>query len=167
MKLKRDPLLHSLVKKLAATRFVVWLFAPLLHRLDAIALRLTRNRHTLSGILTGVPTAVITTTGAKTGKAHTLTLLRVPDPARPDVFAVIASNWSRPSYPAWYYNLKANPRARCSIDGHASTRAAHEAEGEEYERLWAAALAIFPGYEKYKQRLGSSRRIPIMVMTPL
>ena len=166
MKPKGETPLTSLTKKLAASNFGIWFFAPLLHHLDAAVLGLTGGRRTLSGLVTGVPTVVVTTTGARTGKSRTLTLLRVPDETNPRVFAVIATNWARPRLPGWYLNLKANPRAVCSIDGRTGTYTAHEAGGAEYDRFWKGAVAIFPGYLGYKRRLADRRHIPIMVMQP-
>lgn len=157
--------LNLLVQRLAASRPGAWFFAPLLHHLDAFALRLSRRRVSVSGMLAGVPTVVLTCTGAKSGKARTLTLLRVDDPDRPGVFGVIASNWGRAPHPAWYHNLTADPRAVCAFDGRTANYRAHEAGGTEYDRFWKAALAIYGGYLGYKQRI-RTRNIPIMVLEP-
>ncbi len=154
-----------MVHRLAASRPGAWFFAPLLHHMDALALRLSRGRASVSGLLAGVPTVVLTSTGAKSGKARTLTLLRVDDPDRPDVFGVIASNWGRAPHPGWYYNLRADPRAVCTIDGRTANYRAHEAGGAEYDRFWNAALALYGGYREYKQRI-RTRVIPIMVLEP-
>jgi hypothetical protein len=40
---------------------------------------------------------------------------------------------------------------------------AHEAEGDERDRAWAAANAQYSGYTVYQSRTG--RRIPVMVLT--
>lgn len=41
---------------------------------------------------------------------------------------------------------------------------AHEAEGEERERAWAAANAQYSGYTDYQGR--TERQIPVMILTP-
>ena len=101
--------------------------------------------------------------GAKSGLLRTVPLLCIRDENDSTSFALIATNWGQKSYPAWYYNLKANPEAVCSIAGKANKYLAHEAQGEEYERFWQYASNTYFGYPLYKQRI-AGRRIPIMVM---
>ena len=68
--------------------------------------------------------------------------------------------------PAWYYNLKANPRCSASVRGQRQAMNAYEAEGEERERLWELDVAVYPPRNHYAQRAGS-RRIPVMVLQPV
>jgi deazaflavin-dependent oxidoreductase (nitroreductase family) len=109
---------------------------------------------------------MLTTTGAKSGLPHTIPLIYIRDEENPEIFALIASNWGQDHNPAWYYNLKKNPCAVCSIRGETREYLAHEATGEEYERFWQRATETYVGYPLYKARAGS-RRIPIMAMTPV
>ena len=108
---------------------------------------------------------MVTTTGRRSGKPRTSPLLPIRDPSNPGSFALIASNWGRPHYPAWYFNLKANPQAECDVEGRTRQYAAREAAGEEYERFWEYATETYAGYVLYKQRAG--RRIPVLVMEPV
>ncbi len=156
---------HMLVQKLASTRPVAWLFAHILHHTDRILLKLTAGRVTVPSALAGLPTAQVTTVGAKSGLARTLPLVFIRDEHDPSTFAIIASNWGQDHNPAWYYNLKACPQATCIIDGKTSQYVAHEAIGEEYEKFWRRASDTYIGYPLYQQRAGG-RHIPIMVMTP-
>jgi deazaflavin-dependent oxidoreductase (nitroreductase family) len=156
---------HRLVQALAASRPGAWFFAPLLHHLDAAVLWLTRGRHTLSALLAGVPTVIVTVTGARSGRRRDVPLLAVHDPENPSVFALIATNWGRQPYPAWYFNLKANPQAACSFGGRRADYLAQEAQGAEYERFWNQAVHLYRGYALYRQRI-RGRHIPIMIMTP-
>ncbi len=106
---------------------------------------------------------MLTTTGAKSGLPRTVPLLYIRDENHPNSFALIATNWGQRTYPAWYFNLKANPEALCVIEGKAGSYLAHEAAGDEYDRFWQYATNTYFGYTLYKQRI-SGRRIPIMVM---
>ncbi len=159
-------LFHSFIQKIASSRPGAWFLSRVQHRFDRVFLRLTKNRVTLTGILSGLPVVILTTIGAKSGLRRTLPLLCIRDERDPNTFAVVASNWGQSRYPAWYFNLKANPGATCSIRGQVGEYVAHEADGEEYERFWQCARDTYIGFPLYEQRVGE-RHVPIMVMRPL
>ncbi len=152
------------MQHLAASKPSSWVLAHVLHRVDRTVLRLSAGRATLSTILTGLPVATVTTTGARSGQPRTSPLALIQDPERLGRFALIASNFGQHRFPAWYFNLKKNPRAVCTVDGRREPYVAHEAAGDEYDRFWGYAVDIYFGYALYKQR--ARRRIPIMVMEP-
>ncbi len=157
---------HTFMQKFASSRFGAWYFARTQHYFDHGFLKLTNGRMTMTSILSGLPVVMLTTTGAKSGLSRTLPLLCIRDSHDSDTFAIVASNWGQKHYPAWYFNLKANPRATCAIGRQVGEYMAHEANGEEYERFWQCAMDTYIGFPDYKQRVGE-RRIPIMVMTPM
>jgi deazaflavin-dependent oxidoreductase (nitroreductase family) len=126
---------------------------------------LSHGRIALSTILTGLPVVVLTTTGARSGQPRTVPLAFIRDPKDPGVFAIIASNFGSQHHPAWYFNLKANPHATCSIAGQVDTYVAHEATREEYDRYWRYGVDTYIGFPRYQQ-LAKPRIIPIMVLTP-
>ena len=147
---------------LAASAPGSWLLAHSLRGLDRFFLKLSRGRTTLTAVLAGVPVIWVTTIGAHSGQARTRPLLPIHDPEHPGRFALIASNFGSHHNPAWYYNLKKNPRALCLIGAQAAIHTAHEAAGDEYERFWRYATNTYFGYTLYRQR--ATRRVPIMVM---
>ena len=61
-----------------------------------------------------LPSALLTTTGAKTGQPRTNPVFYFHD--GPDVI-VIASNYGADKHPAWYHNLTANPRVQIATNG--------------------------------------------------
>jgi deazaflavin-dependent oxidoreductase (nitroreductase family) len=152
---------HSLIQKAAATSFGSWLLAGNLHRIDRPFLRLSSGRTSLTGILAGLPVVILTTTGAKSGKPRSTPLAAVFDE---DKVILIASYLGKCRHPAWYHNLKANPKARLKIAGEERGYIAREAQGEERERYWAQAVQLYHGYENYREK-ASNRRIPVMVLT--
>ncbi len=166
MSKKKYSAFHTLMQRVAASKPGAWFFSRTMHRFDGLLLKLTGNRATLTSLLAGLPIVIVTCKGAKSGLPRTLPLIYIRDEADPAKFALIATNWGRKHYPAWYYNLKANPRASCSIAGRQGEYEAQEVQGEEYERFWQAAPEIYLGYPLYKQRI-SGRRIPIMVLKPV
>ena len=154
---------QRLVQRLAATRLVSPLLAPILHHIDRPLMRLSGNRWSLTGALAGFPVALLTTTGARSGQARTSPVLAILDGER---VALVASNFGRARYPAWYHNLRARPEATISIGGRERIYAAREAEGDEHAAYWQKALALYVGIRAYKAWVGEKRRIPIMVLTP-
>jgi len=135
--------------------------ARYLHRVDEIALRLSRGRWTVTSLV-GLPIIQLTTTGAKSGKQRTLPLAGYPDG---DKFVLIASNFGRAHLPAWYHNLKANPECTVKKDGHTGVYIACEANEQENEYYYAMAVSYYIGYAAYKQRT-ANRKIPVMVLEP-
>jgi deazaflavin-dependent oxidoreductase (nitroreductase family) len=155
---------HALVQKVATSRLGIALFSNLLPHLDRAFFRLSRGRTILSGILSGLPVVILTTTGARSGLPRITPLLFFCHPDDPNRLGVIASNWGKQHRPGWYYNLKVNPLARGAIDGVTNTYRAHEARDEEYARYWQVATQDYRGYLAYRQRSGW--HIPIMVLVP-
>jgi deazaflavin-dependent oxidoreductase (nitroreductase family) len=141
---------------------MAWLFARVMHHLDGPVMRRTAGRHSVAGALTGLPIVELTTLGARSGASRTLPLIGVPDG---DGLVLVASNYGQQQNPAWYYNLKANPRCSAVVRGQRYEMEAYEAEGEERQRLWELDVSVYPPRNHYAQRAGN-RRIPVMVLQP-
>jgi deazaflavin-dependent oxidoreductase (nitroreductase family) len=105
---------------------------------------------------------MLTTTGAKTGRARTLPVLGLPDG---EGVILIASNFGRPHNPGWYHNLRANPRARIVLDGIGRDVSARELSGDERERGYRRGEEIFPGFTHYR-RWAANRQIPVLRLEP-
>jgi deazaflavin-dependent oxidoreductase (nitroreductase family) len=141
-----------------------WVYARTLHHLDAVVYRLTRGRATFVAWVTGMPIVLLTTTGRKSGRPRTLPLVAV---AEGDKLIVIASNYGQPRHPAWYHNLKANPRVTATLDDVTREMTARELEGEERERWYERGIEIYPGWISYRRRTAEHRRIPVIELAPL
>ncbi len=103
----------------------------------------------------------LTTTGARSGRRHTVQLGAVPDG---DTHLVVASAGGADRHPAWFHNLKANPRVTTEIDGRASGAIAVPAAAEERDRLFDLVVGVAPGYADYQRQ--TSRVIPVVVLHP-
>lgn len=154
-----------MLHQVGSTRWGAWFASRILHHVDCLGFSATGGRFTPSNLVGGVPVVMVTTIGVKSGLGRTLPLLYIRDGQDPDGFALIASNWGQKHHPAWYLNLKANPRATCSIRGQVREYVAHEAYGAEYAKFWQSAVKTYMGYRLYKERAGT-RHIPIMVLDP-
>ncbi len=137
--------------------------ARVLPDMDRATLRLSGGRFTLTSLVVHVPIVMLTTTGAKTGLPRTVPLLAFPDGAK---VALIASSFGNTKHPAWYFNLRANPRATLAFHGQpARPYVAREASGAERELYWQRAAHAYPGYNAYKER-ADGREIPVLVLEP-
>jgi F420H(2)-dependent quinone reductase len=98
--------------------------------------------------------------GAKSGIERISPLLYVEDG---DNLAIIASKGGHERHPAWYHNLKAHPDVRVEMRGEVRNVRARQAEGEERERIWKTAAAVWPDYDRYAAR-APHRNIPVIVL---
>lgn len=158
---RANPIQRAL-RRLGASGPGSWFFSRVLIHIDRPVYRLTRGRHTFASLVSGLPVVMLTTTGARSGRRHSVPVLGLPTP---DGLAVIASNYGRRRHPAWYHNLRATPEGRVAVNGHEGPFRAHEAGGEERARIWGRALEIYPGFSQYERR-ASHRRIGVFVLDP-
>ncbi|MGD9959073.1 nitroreductase family deazaflavin-dependent oxidoreductase [Nocardioides sp.] len=143
---------------IARSRAGRWYGINVASRFDARVLRLTGGRIRLVGPL---PTAVLSTTGAKSGLPRENPVVYFHDGT--DV-VLIASSFGRDRHPAWFHNLLAHPEVR--LNGH-RFRAAEVTDASEYERLFALAVRLYPGYADYRDRTALvGRRIPVLRLVP-
>ncbi len=149
------------MRTLAATKVGAALLRPTATHLDQLVSRLTDGRRNFTGIVTGVPAVILTTTGAKSGEPRTIAVYGIP---HPDGLAIIASNWGGAKHPAWYHNLKANPEATVSIEGDTWRATARPATPGERDEIWAKGIEIYPGWRKYEARAGE-RKIEAFVLS--
>jgi F420H(2)-dependent quinone reductase len=108
---------------------------------------------------TGLPVAVFTMRGAKSGKVRKIALMRVEHDG---AYAMVASDGGAKDHPGWYYNVKAHPDELTVQDGPEPFDAvARELEGEERQEWWDRAVAAYPPYAEYQQR--TERLIPVLL----
>jgi deazaflavin-dependent oxidoreductase (nitroreductase family) len=136
-----------------------WYFLNVAMRVDRVLLPLTRGRISSAP---GQQILLLETIGAKSGEARRTPLVYVTDGSH---IVLIASKAGAKRHPAWFHNLKANPRVKVLAPGRSGDYVAREAEGDERSRLWRVAVDYYAGYETYQDRAGS-RRIPVVVLEP-
>jgi deazaflavin-dependent oxidoreductase (nitroreductase family) len=110
-----------------------------------------------------VPTALLTTTGRKSGRPSTMPMFYFP---LGKAYYVIASKGGAPDHPDWFKNLATNPDALLCAGRREIAVRARIATGQERERLWKAAAAAYPPYDDY-QRRAKDRQIPVVVLEPV
>ena len=109
------------------------------------------------------PCLLLTTMGRKSQEPRTTPLVYGRDG---DTYLVIGSKGGRPTHPAWYLNLEANPKVELQVGADVFPATAHSAVGEERDRLWEQMKSVYPLYDDYKARIGTAREIPLVVFTP-
>jgi deazaflavin-dependent oxidoreductase (nitroreductase family) len=152
--------LQRLMRRFGASTPGSWLFARVLHLIDRPVYRLTKGRHTLASLVSGLPVVMLTTTGARSGLRRTVPVLGLPTE---DGLAVIASNFGQRHHPAWYHNLRANPEGEVTVDGATHSFRAVEARGDRRSRIWQEGLGVYPGWSQYERR-APNREICVFVL---
>ena len=127
-------------------------------KLDPHLLRLTGG-HLGVGLM--LPTALLETTGARTGQVRRNVVLYFHDGDR---VILVASKAGAPEHPAWYHNARAHPAVQ--LNGQPFTAETVEDQSER-DRLWDLADLVFPPYAAYRQRArDAGRTVPILRLSP-
>jgi F420H(2)-dependent quinone reductase len=119
----------------------------------------------LGGHLPGLRSArvlLLDHTGARSGVRRTSPVMYHEDG---EAVAVMPSKAGRPTHPAWFHNLVANPQTTIQIGAEIHQVRARVASDEERARLWPRFAASYPGVEFF-QRLAGVRTIPIVILDP-
>ena len=117
------------------------------------------NQGKVGGQFAGAPLLLLTTTGAKSGRAITKPLAYSKDGDR---IVLIASFAGSPKNPAWFSNLVANPEVTVELGAERFKARAAVTSGAERQRLFdnqARQMAVFNDYQKK-----TTRQIPAVVL---
>lgn len=122
--------------------------------------RLTNGR--LGGQVQGLQVLLLTTVGRKTGKKRTTPLGYFIDNGS---YIVIASNAGFDTNPAWFYNLRTNPRVMIELGDQKMEAEAEIAGPKRRDPLWGRLISLAPGYANYSKK--TNREIPMVVLHPI
>jgi deazaflavin-dependent oxidoreductase (nitroreductase family) len=107
------------------------------------------------------PTMLLTVTGRRSGKAHTVPLIYIRDGQR---FVIAAAYAGSDTDPSWWRNLRADPRAVAQVNSDTFTVEAELATADERPDLWRRLVEMYPYFTDYQQR--TNRVIPVVILTP-
>ena len=155
--------LHRAVRWGAGTRAGGWVFSHVLRHLDDAVARLSRGRRSAPGLVAGLEVLDVTTTGRRSGQRRTSHLIAAPYDG---TLALLGTNFGQAATPAWALNLEADPRATLTYRGVTREVVARAATPVEAEEVFALAARFYPGYARYRQRVGERRRIRVFVLQP-
>ncbi len=125
--------------------------------LNALAIRFSKGR--LGSQLGKQSILLLHTTGRKSGRAYSTPVAYFEYEGR---YLLVGSNWGRQTNADWFLNLSKQPDGRIEVKGHTFDVHAHEAVGDEYNRLWQYVTQRHPPYLQYQKMV--SRRIPVIVL---
>ncbi|MFJ9951644.1 nitroreductase/quinone reductase family protein [Kitasatospora sp. NPDC091207] len=117
------------------------------------------NAGQVGGPFEGGDLLLLTTTGERTGREHTVPLGYV----RADgLLLVVASAAGAPDHPQWYRNLLAHPVVRVELGTEVFETVAVPAEGTRRDRLFEAVVRAAPGYGDYQTH--TERLLPVVAL---
>ena len=135
-----------------------WVSQKVVWKVDPLVLRLSRGR---LGFGLALPTALLETRGARTGRVRRNAVIYFHDGER---VTIVASKLGLPQHPAWLHNLRAHPEVKL---GGRPFRAEVVDDVLEQARLWRLADRVFPPYATYRKRARrAGRTISIVRLTP-
>ena len=106
---------------------------------------------------------LLTTTGRKSGKPHTVPLGALP---LDDGWVIIASFGGSDVDPSWWLNLLAKPEANLQVgDRVIKVRMRNLTDSDEYQRVWGQVVSRSPNYAGYQRK--TSRKIPLGLLLPI
>jgi len=127
-------------------------------RSHRVVYRLTRGR--LLGRVAGMPVLLLTTTGRRSGRPRTTPLTYFESGSD---LVIVASNGGEDRPPAWWLNLRDDPRATVTIGTQTVQVTARAANDDEYAHLWPTITSTHAGYAAYARR--TTRPIPVMLLS--
>ena len=118
------------------------------------------NHGVVHGPFEGAPMILVTHKGAKSGVERTSPLVYTRDG---DDVVIIASMGGAPKHPAWFHNIKANPRVTVEIgDERYDADAEILTDGPERQRLFDQQAQRMPNFTEYQEK--TTRVIPVVVL---
>jgi deazaflavin-dependent oxidoreductase (nitroreductase family) len=150
---------QRLLVRFASSRPGSWFYLHVANPIDRRLLPLTNGRLSVS---VGQPVLCLEVLGAKSGQIRRTPLLFKEVDGQ---LVMVASATGRPKHPAWFHNVRANPRVKVyAPGGRTGEYVAQVASPEERPRLWSEMREFYPGFEVYEGRTAGIREIPIVVL---
>jgi deazaflavin-dependent oxidoreductase (nitroreductase family) len=144
--------------KLVASPFGFWLSRHIGWKVDPYLLRLTGGR---LGTGLVIPTALLETRGARSGRTRRNGVIYFHDGER---VTLVASKAGAAEHPSWFHNACANRDVKLNDQPFRIEIVETEAERA---RLWDLANRVFPPFAAYRENAArSGRTIPILQLIP-
>ena len=119
------------------------------------------NQGRVGGMWEGTTLMLIHHIGARSGIEHVTPV--ACSPRGGGRFAIWAANGGSPTHPAWYSNLKAQPRITVEVGAQTFTVVAQELDDTARAGLWPRLVAEAPDLGRIQAR--TTRQIPVFMLT--
>jgi deazaflavin-dependent oxidoreductase (nitroreductase family) len=119
------------------------------------------NGGRVGGPYEGAPIILVHHVGVKTGAKRVSPVMYFPQ--EDGSMVIVASDQGAPANPAWYHNLKANPRTDVEAGAETFPVVVEEITGEQRNAVWAGILAMAPSLGQFQKM--TSRTIPLLRLT--
>jgi deazaflavin-dependent oxidoreductase (nitroreductase family) len=96
----------------------------------------------------------------RSGEPRTNIMMYLADGGR---YLVFASKAGADTNPAWYFNMRTNPRVRVEVGDEAFDADATELTGAERDKKYAEQARRYPGFAGYQQK--TTRVIPVVALS--
>ena len=111
----------------------------------------------------GMPVLELTTIGRQSGQPRSV-MLTAPLTENGNL-VIVASRGGDDTHPAWFVNLRANPKVEVSVKGGPKEpMTARIATPEERARMWPQIAEKYSNYAGYQKK--TEREIPLVVLDP-
>jgi len=110
-----------------------------------------------------MPVVELTTIGRKSGQPRAVMLTSPIQEG--DTIVVVASKGGEDTHPAWFLNLRDEPKVELSVGGKPKQPyLAKVADADERARMWPIVESTYKGYAGYQKK--TDREIPLVMLTP-
>jgi len=109
----------------------------------------------------GLPTLLLTSIGRKSGEKRTVPLVFLQNGKD---MVIVGSLAGYDQHPAWYLNIRANPKCWVQLDRRKMTAVARDATDAERAELWPKLNALFPVWGHFQKQ--TDRPFPIVILSP-
>lgn len=117
-----------------------------------------------TGVFSGAPILLLTTTGAKSGQPRTAPVVYTRDGDR---YVVVASRAGAPVNPAWFHNVLVHRRVTIELGIETFDAVCSLPDGQERDRLFARYFADLPDALRELMsayQLQTTRQFPVVVI---
>ncbi len=112
----------------------------------------------------GMPVLELTTIGRTSGRSRSVML--TSPLLEGDNMVIVASRGGDDKHPAWFLNLRDEPRVEVAVKGGPrQPMLARIVTSEERARMWPQIAGKFANYAGYQKR--TEREIPLVLLEPL
>jgi deazaflavin-dependent oxidoreductase (nitroreductase family) len=119
------------------------------------------NGGRVGGPYEGAPIILVHHVGVKTGAKRVSPVMYFPQ--EDGSMVIVASDQGAPANPAWYHNLKANPRTDVEAGAETFPVVVGEITGEKRNAVWTGIVAMAPSLGQFQKM--TSRTIPLLRLT--